>query len=225
MVPSKLACHQPTRLSVFVAAVNSKCIDTNGANKSYVVSGVGCAHMEIAEWFFVTVGCFANVHSPGWITQHTTPLRGGKMKILDLTAGNRAIWYNKNHPLAIYLDKRKKVKPDVVANSTKLPRKIGKNFKLIVYDPPHMNCGPNSNMSRVYGYHKTKNILRDIKLTGKEAHRVSGSGALMALKWNNHDISLKRVFELLPNWEPLFGHLTKDGPRSQTYWVMLRRLK
>lgn len=25
-------------------------------------------------------------------------------------------------------------------------------------------------------------------------------------------------------WEPLFGHLTKDGPRSQTFWVMLRRI-
>lgn len=56
-----------------------------------------------------------------------------------------------------------------------------------------------------------------------EAHRVGKRDALMALKWNNHDIKLERVLALMPQWEPLFGHLTKDGPGSQTYWVMLRR--
>ena len=27
-------------------------------------------------------------------------------KILDVTCGNRSIWFNKNHPAAIYADKR-----------------------------------------------------------------------------------------------------------------------
>lgn len=150
---------------------------------------------------------------------------GAEVKILDLTAGNRAVWYNKDHPLTTYLDKRAEVKPTIVCDTTDIPESVGRNFNLIVYDPPHMNCGPNSNMSKVYGYHTTFEILRDIELTGKEAYRVSRSGAFMALKWNTHDISLKRVFELMPDWEPLFGHLTKDGPRSQTYWCMLRRLE
>jgi hypothetical protein len=79
-------------------------------------------------------------------------------------------------------------------------------------------------MSRVYGYHTTAEILRTIEVTGFQAWERSAEDALMALKWNTHDIKLARVFALLPNWEPLFGHLTKDGPRSQTYWVMLRRL-
>lgn len=87
-----------------------------------------------------------------------------------------------------------------------------------------MNCGPKSNMSKVYGYHTTKEILETLRLTQKEAHRVSVPNALMALKWNTHDIPLKKVFLLLDKWEPLFGHLTKDGPGSQTYWIMLRRL-
>ena len=47
------------------------------------------------------------------------------------------------------------------------------------------------------------------------------SAALMALKWNDHDIKMERVFNLMPMWEPLFGHLTKDGPGSKTYWAML----
>lgn len=147
------------------------------------------------------------------------------MKILDMTAGNRGIWYNKNHPLAVYIDKRESVKPDICGDSTSTDFKNGV-FDLVVFDPPHMNCGKNSNMSKVYGYHTTTEILDFIAGSGKEAHRVTKENALMALKWNDHDIKLKRVFDLLPNWEPLFGALTKDGPKpaSKTYWCMLRRL-
>lgn len=146
------------------------------------------------------------------------------MKILDLTAGNRAVWFNKNHPLATYLDKRPEVNPTIVCDTKAIPDAVGSGYNLVCYDPPHMNCGPNSNMSKVYGYHTTQEILKDIEGTAKEAHRVTDPGALMALKWNTHDIKLERVFKLMPQWEPLFGHLTKDGPRSQTYWIMLRRL-
>lgn len=145
------------------------------------------------------------------------------MKILDLSAGKRAVWFNKNHPLATYLDKRAEVNPTIVCNTRQIPDSVGYGFNLVVFDPPHMNCGPNSNMSKVYGYHTTEEILETIRLTGSEAHRVTAPDALMALKWNSHDIRLQRVFDLLPQWEPLFGHLTKDGPRSQTYWAMLKR--
>lgn len=146
------------------------------------------------------------------------------MKILDLSAGNRAIWFNKNHPDCVYLDKRKKTKPTFVCDVRKIPKRVGRGYKLIVFDPPHMNCGRKSNMSRVYGHSTTRQILDLIKKTAIEAHRISGSGALLALKWNDHDITLKRVFDLMPQWEPLFGHLTKDGPGSKTYWCLLRRV-
>jgi hypothetical protein len=145
------------------------------------------------------------------------------LKILDLSAGNRAIWFNKNHPLAVYLDKRPEVEPTHVCDTREgIP---GSGYNLIVWDPPHMNCGPNSNMSKVYGHHTTAEILDLIAKTGAQVHYASAPDALMALKWNNHDIRLDRVFALLPEWEPLFGHLTKDGPGSQTYWVLLRRLE
>jgi|SRR5271166_2940858 len=144
-------------------------------------------------------------------------------KILDLTAGNRAIWFNKKHPDALYIDIRESVKPDLIANSKKLPLEEAKYY-LVVFDPPHMNCGPNSNMSKVYGYHTTKEIYSLIEGAGKEAHRLTMPCAFMALKWNDHDIPLKKVFELMPDWEPLFGHITKDGPGSKTYWAMLRRI-
>ena len=147
------------------------------------------------------------------------------IKILDLTAGNRAIWYNKKHSLCTYLDMRPEVSPDVVCNTTDIPGSIGQDFGLIVYDPPHMNCGPNSNMSKRYGYFKTDEILFNIEKTAIEAHRISRPGCLMAFKWNTHDIKLQKVLDLMPQWEPLFGHLVKNGPHSQTYWVMLLRVE
>ena len=145
-------------------------------------------------------------------------------KILDLTAGNRAIWFQKDHPLATFLDRRPEVKPTFVCDTTEIPDAVGGGYDLIVYDPPHMNVGPNSHMAKRYSHRTTFQILEDIAGSGREAHRVTRPGALMALKWNTHDIRLQRVFKLLGDWEPLFGHLTKNGPHSQTYWVMLRRL-
>lgn len=123
----------------------------------------------------------------------------------------------------MYLDKRTRVKPTIVCDTRKIPRSVDSGFDLVVWDPPHKNCGKNSNMSRVYGHHTTKEILDTIEKTSKEVYRISKRGALMALKWNSSDIKLKRIFALMPQWEPLFGHLTKDGPRSQTYWVMLKK--
>lgn len=145
------------------------------------------------------------------------------MKILDLSAGNRAIWYDKNHPLCTYLDKRAEVNPTIVCDTRAIPESVGKDYDLVVWDPPHMNCGPNSDMSRTYGYHTTADILDTIARTGPEVHRVTKPNALMALKWNTHDIKLSRVYALLPQWEPLFGHLVKNGAHSQTFWVMLLR--
>jgi hypothetical protein len=146
------------------------------------------------------------------------------MKILDLSAGNRGIWYDKKNPLCTFIDKRPEVNPDIVANTCDLNMIEDGSYDLVLFDPPHVNCGKNSNMSRVYGYHTTKEILETIEGTAKEAHRVSRSGALLALKWNDHDIKLQRVFDLMPQWEPLFGALTKNGPGSKTYWAMMRRI-
>lgn len=145
------------------------------------------------------------------------------MRILDLTAGKRAIWFDKNHPDTVYLDKRPEVNPDLVADSRALPKVIGRDFDLVVFDPPHVNFGKNGHMSQRYGHHTTAEILELIEQAAREAHRVTKPDALMALKWNDHDIKLERVLKLMPQWEPLFGHLTKDGPGSKTYWAMLRR--
>jgi len=77
----------------------------------------------------------------------------GKM-ILDMTCGSRSIWFNKNHPLAVYCDKRDEefdlyfgkahtslhhchVHPDVQCDFTDLPFE-DETFSLVVFDPPHL---------------------------------------------------------------------------------------
>lgn len=144
------------------------------------------------------------------------------MKILDMTAGRRAIWFYKQNPLVTFVDRREEVRPDLVTDCTNLPFSDS-SFDLIVFDPPHMNCGPNSNMSKVYGHHTTRQILDLIENASNEAARVAAGSGLLVLKWNDHDIPLKKVFLLMPKWEPLFGHITKDGPGSKTYWVVLKK--
>ena len=147
------------------------------------------------------------------------------MKILDMSAGNRAVWIDKKHRDAVYLDVRPEVNPDIVCDTRKLPTEVGEGFGLIVFDPPHLNFGKTSNMSKVYGHHTTEEIKSIVRESAKEAHRVSTKDALMAFKWNDHDMGLMYILSLMSQWEPLFGHWTRNGPsaQSQTYWVMLRR--
>jgi hypothetical protein len=147
------------------------------------------------------------------------------VKILDVSAGNRAVWFNKKHSDALYLDIRPEVQPDVIADSRALPANIGWGFDLIVFDPPHKNNGQNGNMSKNYGWHTAEEIRRIVAETAKETHRISRSDALMAFKWNDNHVKLSSILELLsPWWEPLFGHGVSHQQRSSsTFWVMLRR--
>lgn len=149
------------------------------------------------------------------------------MKILDLSAGNRAIWFNRKYPDATYIDIRPEVGPDLVFDSRALPAEIGKDYTLVVFDPPHENYGANGFMTKNYGHFTLPQIRDTIAQTAREAHRVTTKDALMAFKWSSHAIKLSTALGLLaPYWEPLFGHgVTPSTRRNRmTSWVMLRRV-
>lgn len=150
------------------------------------------------------------------------------MKILDLSAGNRAIWIQKQLNFVTFLDKRPETMPDFICDTREIPKEVGDSFDLVVFDPPHLNAGKNSNTSKSYGYHTTLEIKETIIGYAKESHRVSKKNALMAFKWNDHDISLDMALELMsPFWTPLFGHHLRNrggsAAKSQSFWVMLLR--
>lgn len=147
-------------------------------------------------------------------------------RILDLSAGNRAVWFDKAYRDAVYVDVRPEVSPDVVANTCALPAQLGVGFDLVVFDPPHENYGANGFMTKNYGHFTLPQIRATIAGTAKEAHRVTRKDALMAFKWSSHALKLSTVLALLmPYWEPLFGHgVTPSTRRNRmTSWVMLRR--
>lgn len=150
------------------------------------------------------------------------------MKILDMSAGNRAIWIQKDLDFVTFLDKRPETNPTFICDTKDIPEEVGADFDLVVFDPPHLNAGKNSNTSKSYGHHTTQEIKETVAGSAKESHRVSKPKALMAFKWNDHDISLDLALELMsPFWTPLFGHHMRNrggsAAKSQSFWVMLLR--
>lgn len=149
-----------------------------------------------------------------------------ELRILDMSAGNRAMWFNKDHPLTTYLDRREIVNPTICCDTREMPPEVGEGYGLIVFDPPHVNFGASAVMSQTYGHHTTEEIRDIVRRSAKEAHRVSRQDALMAFKWNDHDQKLEKVLSLMSEYrEPLFGQLVAQRTKHAcgTFWVMLRR--
>ena len=118
-------------------------------------------------------------------------IKTGK-KILDVTCGGRSIWFNKQHPLALYCDKREveyeqtfgkaqpatrhiRVHPDVIADFTDLPFEDN-TFHLVVFDPPHIvsENGNNRWLTKAYGYYTSKDeALNSVVGGGTRVHESS----------------------------------------------------
>lgn len=131
------------------------------------------------------------------------------MRILDMSAGNRAVWVDKNRDDTVFVDVRASVRPTVVADARRLP--FNQIFNLIVFDPPHVNGGKNSHIARDYGHHTSAQIRDIVRGSASEAHRVALPDALMAFKWNDHDQSFAKMLTLMADWwTPLFGHVTSS---------------
>ena len=111
--------------------------------------------------------------------------------ILDMTCGGRSIWFNKQHPNAIYFDQRDieyeqtfgksqpatrhiRVHPDVMGDFTNLPFDNG-SFNLVVFDPPHIisESGDNRWYTHAYGHYKNESeALKSVATGMHEAFRV-----------------------------------------------------
>jgi len=145
--------------------------------------------------------------------------------ILDATAGKRGIWYDKKNDETVYMDIRKEVEPDIVADVKHLPFK-DQIFDLVIFDPPHANFSENAQMSERYGYFTTRQITAAIKKGAIEFNRVLNGNGMVLFKWNTHSQRLRRVIAFFePNFKPLFGQKVayKLKHASSTYWVCLKR--
>lgn len=153
-------------------------------------------------------------------------------KILDVCCGGRMMWFDKQHPDALYLDIRTlapekmsngatlEVKPDIVMDfrDLKLP---DASFSLVVFDPPHvLNAGATSFLAKKYGYLKTDTWKDDIRKGFAECFRVLKPEGTLIFKWNEMHIPTKEII-LLSGTTPLFGH--RSGKASKTQWLVFMK--
>ena len=116
------------------------------------------------------------------------------MKILDATAADRAMWYNKENPLTTFVDVRPEMKPNIVMDITK-PYFQDKEFDLIIFDPPHIPTGPENTgvFAKKYGRFSANQIRELIRDAFNEFYRILKDEGLVIFKFNDHSFPLKKV--------------------------------
>ena len=145
------------------------------------------------------------------------------MKILDATAGQRAMWFDKNYPDAIYIDIREEMNPTVVGDIMQSPFRDG-TFDLIVFDPPHNPTGPENKgiFAKQYGRFLAEQIRTLVIEGSKDLSRVLKINGILIFKWNTHGMDLGKILRLVSHGLiPLFGQRTAERTKhsSKTYWI------
>lgn len=152
--------------------------------------------------------------------------------ILDACCGSRMFWFDKEHPDVLFSDIRNEedilcdgrkieVKPDVIADFRNLPFEDNK-FKLVVFDPPHLNqLGKSSWMAKKYGV-LGFDWRNDLKQGFKECFRVLDLKGVLIFKWNEAQIKVSEVLNLTEE-KPLFGHRTAKS--GKTIWLAFMKTK
>jgi len=159
------------------------------------------------------------------------------MKILDATCGSKTIWYQKNHPYVIFLDKenkkidtktenvtfrcrvRRNINPDIMARWENLPFK-DKCFDMVVFDPPFKIENRNTKELAIEKYYGRlfKDTWKQIIKNGvKELFRVLKPNGIFILKWCETDKKVDEVLKLFP-YKPLFG--TRTGQSNKNHWIV-----
>lgn len=147
------------------------------------------------------------------------------MRILDATAGHRAVWFEKEYADATYIDVREGLHPGNELMDCRKTAFPDGHFDLVIFDPPHMRCGPASFMGARYGSWRTSEIRELVAGAFVEFHRILREDGLVAFKWSDHDTPLDRILAPVTGFDRLVGVQTavRTQHSSQTYWVLMRR--
>lgn len=147
-------------------------------------------------------------------------------KILDACCGGRMFWFDKTNPEVLFADIRDEthvlcdgrefsIKPDIQIDFRKMPFDDC-TFRMVVFDPPHMKkLGKDTWMAKKYGVLFPSWEL-DIKQGFDECIRVLEPKGILIFKWNEAQVTLNKVLEILKS-APLFGHVT--GKHGRTIWM------
>lgn len=127
------------------------------------------------------------------------------MRILDMTAGNRMMWYQKN-----------KNRSDVVYYKGDFTKRVFNEnwFDLVIYDPPHI-IGKHfkDGYEESYG-HLGEDWEKVLKKGFDECMRVLKHNGILIFKWSEVSVSGIKVLKVLGQ-DPLFGQNTWE---TKTKW-------
>jgi ubiquinone/menaquinone biosynthesis C-methylase UbiE len=144
--------------------------------------------------------------------------------ILDVCCGSRMFYFDKNNKNTIYMDNRElddilcdgrklKIEPDIIADFKEIPFDDN-TFNLVVFDPPHLlKVGDKSWLAKKYGK-LSETWPQDIKRGFEECMRVLKPNGTLIFKWNEEQIKLREILEII-DYKPLLGN-----KRSKTHWLI-----
>ena len=151
--------------------------------------------------------------------------------VLDATCGGRMLWFEKDHPRVIYLDRRIEppglidirpnfsVVPTVAGDFTRLPF-CSDTFSLVIYDPPHII---RKDASSIIG-HKYGVLPREwepiIRGGLEECWRVLAPAGTLIFKWTEAIAPIGKVLTIT-DLKPLFGHVTAKS--GKTIWCTFHK--
>ena len=155
--------------------------------------------------------------------------------ILDACCSVKAMWYNKSHSNAVYIDIREEkdgfmgygrkegIHPDYVMDFRKMDFP-DKSFKLVVFEPPHLKTlGETSYFKKKFGCLNAETWQTDIKQAFNECWRVLEDYGILIFKWSDNEIPFHRVLRFAPV-EPLFGNTTNYKATSVTKWFCFMKI-
>ena len=105
----------------------------------------------------------------------------------------------------------------VIGDFRKIPYQ-NNSFKLVVFDPPHLvKAGEKSWLRLKYGKLDTNMWKSDIEIGFKECMRVLDKYGILVFKWNEEQIKLKEILDVI-KFKPLFGN-----KRAKTHWLLFMK--
>lgn len=150
-------------------------------------------------------------------------------KIIDVACGSKMFWFDKKNQETVFMDIREfedilcdgralKIKPDIIGDFRKIPFP-NNHFYMVVFDPPHLiKAGSKSWLAKKYGvlgqYWKN-----DIKNGFIECMRVLKPNGTLIFKWNEEQVKLKEILDLIP-FRPLIGNA-----RNKTHWLVFMKME
>lgn len=131
-------------------------------------------------------------------------------EILDACCGGRFWWWDKAHPLALYMDRRRDLQapngcnpnwtcdPDIVGDFRSMPFE-DETFRLVLFDPPHIvRPNPSGRIAKMYGALLPDTEQDDLRRGFLECWRVLAPGGTLVFKWAGSEDRVRPHFPAKP---------------------------